>query len=111
MARKKSILVRVSDEEEEQIKAKAAEAKMNVSSYLRWIACEGTIKVYDMKAVNDLIVQVSRIGTNINQIATMVNQTKSVYRNDIGDLKKQLDKMEKELNEFLKIFKIQNEEM
>ena len=111
MSRKKLILVRVSDDEEEQIKAKAAEAKMNVSSYLRWIACEGTIKVYDMKSVNDLIVQFSKIGTNINQIATMVNQTKSVYLNDIRALKDQLDDMESAIDKFIGLFKIKNREL
>ena len=80
---------RVNDEEWEIIKSKAAAAGMKPCTYVRRMAVEGQVKKFDMKIVNDVRLEMSRIGTNINQIAAMVNTTNSAYAQDVESMKKE----------------------
>ena len=108
MARNKSILIRISDEEIEKIRSNAAKAQMSISKYLRTAALENKIKVYDMAAVNELALQFHKIGVNINQITAMVNQTGIVYKNDLENLFKETSAMKKQMDSFLYKFEKDN---
>lgn len=83
-------LVAFSPEEWEQVCKKAEETKMRVGTYIRIISVKGEIKKVDLRAVNELRLELSRIGNNINQIVHLANETQTVTRKDIESIKKKL---------------------
>ena len=93
---------RASNEEWEIIKRNAKEVGMKPCTYIRRIAIEGKIKKYDMKLVNDVRLELIKIGTNINQIATMVNSTNSVYAKDFENMQTEFSKLQKVVDKWLK---------
>lgn len=93
---------RASNEEWEIIKRNAKEVGMKPCTYVRRMAVEGKIKKYDMKLVNDVKLEMIRIGTNINQIATMVNSTHSVYVKDFENMQTEFSKLQKVVDKWLK---------
>ena len=93
---------RANDEEWEIIKCKAKEAGMKPCTYVRRIAVQGQIKKFDMRLVNEIKLELIRIGTNINQIATMVNTTNTVYKNDIENLKQEFSVLQNVVSKWLK---------
>jgi len=104
-------IFRVTESEAETIMAKAEKSGMKMSKFLRTLALEGEVKVFDMKAVNDLAVNFYRIGININQITAMVNKTKSFYKNDYEEIERQLSEMEKALDKYMRIFERDNKNL
>ena len=81
---------------------------MKMSSFLRILALNGKVNVYDVRAINELSVQISKIGTNINQIAAMVNQTKTVYKNDTEKILEEFSKIERVIERYLDKFEDDN---
>ena len=106
--RKNAKIVRFNDDEFEKARENAARSKMKFETYIRWIACNGEIKVFDMGAVNELALQIHRIGVNINQIAAMVNKTKTVYKNDTEKILEEMGEMKKTINRFIEKFERDN---
>lgn len=80
--------IKLSPEEWEIIRKRAAALGQRTGTYIRRIAVRGIIKSFDMKQFNHLIMSFNRIGNEVNQIARVANSTKSVYAEDIEDLKK-----------------------
>lgn len=80
--------IKLSPEEWEIIRKRAAALNQRAGTYIRRIAVRGIIKSFDMKQFNHLIMSFNRIGNEVNQIARVANSTKSVYAKDIEDLKK-----------------------
>lgn len=75
---------------------------MKPCTYVRRIAVQGQIKKFDMRLVNEVKLELIRIGTNINQIATMVNTTNTVYKNDIENLKQEFSVLQNVVSKWLK---------
>ena len=63
---------------------------------------EKDIFVLDMKVFKDMSTNIGRITGSINQIATRVNSTSIIYKDDINDLKKLLEKQGKDIYFFRK---------
>lgn len=90
--------VRMTPEEKENLKNKAAEAHMTVSKYI--IHLSQTKRVILKDDIAELTVEISRIGKNINQIAYIGNYQKFVnraqlkvvseYLNEIVELQKKI---------------------
>ena len=78
MARTKTerVALRFSAEEKNILKEKAAEARMNMSEYILALAQDKKIIV--VENVPSLVVEITRIGVNINQVAAVANSKKSV---------------------------------
>lgn len=79
-----------SPEEWNQVCNKAEELKMRVGTYIRVIAVKGEIKKVNMVSLNELRLEISRIGNNINQIVHLANETQTVTRKDIESLNRNL---------------------
>lgn len=78
-----------------EIVSKRADAlNQRTGTYIRRISVLGTIKFFDMKQFNHLIMSFNRIGNEVNQIARVANSTQSVYAKDIEDLKKLFDELQ-----------------
>lgn len=93
---------RATEEEAAEIRRKAAAAGMNVSRFLRTSAMNSQVVLYNTADLFGLRSEIKKIGNNINQIAMVVNSNRSVYGNDIRDLKKQFSELSEKLNEHLK---------
>ena len=63
---------------------------------------EKDIFVLDMKVFKDMSTNIGRITSSINQIAKRVNSTSIIYKDDINDLKKLLEKQGKDIYFFRK---------
>lgn len=58
---------------------------------------EKDIFVLDMKVFKEMSANIDRITGSINQIAKRVNSTSVIYKDDINDLKKFLEKQGKDI--------------
>ena len=58
---------------------------------LRQLLVEAMLYDVDYRELHEYNVQLSRIGTNINQIAHRINETRSIYQKDIDEIQKEVD--------------------
>ena len=58
---------------------------------------EKDIFVLDMKVFKEMSTNIGRVTGSINQIAKRVNSTSVIYKDDINDLKKLLEKQGKDI--------------
>ena len=92
--RKLQLKIYVTEEERAMIMKKMETAHITqIGAYLRKMAIDGLIIYTDLSVVKDYQKELSSIGRNINQIAKRVNSTESFYKEDITDLKKQMDEI------------------
>ena len=69
--REKTLTVRLTESEKALIEKKAAKAKMNLTEYI--IAASNKSKFKVAEDTKPLLVELKRIGNNINQIAMKIN--------------------------------------
>ena len=83
------LFFKVSPEEMELIEKKMAQAgTQNKRAYLRKMAVDGYIVHLDMESVKELCKLLRSISANTNQIARRCNETRTLYAEDVDDLKK-----------------------
>ena len=68
--RKEYIGFKVSEQENERIRKKAEQAKVNLSVYVRTSALEKDIKVID--GLREMVPELNAIGNNLNQLTVML---------------------------------------
>lgn len=83
------------------IDKKASESKLDRSKYLRKVALGQQIVNLDMSYLNNLIYEINKIGTNINQIAKHANGYNVLYKSDIKDIQDKMDKIWDKISEVL----------
>ncbi len=93
-----SIKIRVTDDEYNAIKQRAKTADMNISKFIRTLALNGKIILYDTENIYRFNQLMRSIGTNINQVAMVANSEKSVFRNDIETIRKDVRKLSDEFH-------------
>ena len=94
------IKFRVSKDEERIIRQNAEKCGMNTSAYIRKSVFGDKIIVCDNGAIYMLCSNIRAIGHNINQIARVANSCRSVNTRDIDELRSQVDKAERLINEY-----------
>lgn len=102
MVRKNERNIRFSDSELAVVKEKAAAARMPVARFVRKMAVEGEIKIYDMNDTVNLMRSFNAIGTNLNQIAKVVNSTGEVYKKDIEEMREMFEYFHNVMNSYLR---------
>ncbi|MGN0667545.1 MAG: plasmid mobilization protein [Huintestinicola sp.] len=107
MNRDNFIKIRVSADEMSAIKKRAEAANMNMSSFLRNLALNGKIILYDTENIYRFNQLMRSIGTNINQIAMVVNSEKSVFKGDIDSLRREVEKISEEFHGYISPLKSQ----
>lgn len=96
--RNKQLIIRLTDEEKELFNAKMKQAKCrNMNQFVRKCVLEKEIYHVDLEPFRKLHEQFSNATSNINQIAKRVNSTGVIYREDIQDIKLQLEAFSKKL--------------
>ena len=94
-AREKEIRVKVTDDELQYAKDKAAYCGMTMSDFVRKQITEGFIIKYERFDIKKLANELNKIGVNINQIAKHVNEKGGEYdRQDIDDLINEFQEMQ-----------------
>ena len=97
--------VRFNEAEYEIIKKNAQKKNWSVAMYVRSMAIQGEVKIYDMKELQNLLNAFRRIGTNVNQIATVANASGSVYQKDIEDMQEQFKYFDNVMKNYLRELK------
>ena len=90
--RKVLINFRISLEEKKKLQAKAKQAHMSISSYI--IALSENKKITVAENIPELLLEITRIGTNINQIAHIGNSQKYVNKQQLDEVLNLLEDIE-----------------
>ena len=96
--RKNGIYFMLSDDELEILnkKYKLSGCK-TLRQFIMKCLFEKDIFVLDMKVFKDMSTNIGRITSNVNQIAKRVNSTGIIYKDDMNDLRKLLEKQGKDI--------------
>ena len=101
--------VRLTPAEKEKLSSKAAEARMSMSQYLLALSEQKKIIVVD--ELPELIRQIIKIGTNVNQIAMVANTHKSVSQKQIETVESQLSDIQNLLGNLIDVIKNSKDEI
>lgn len=82
-------LIGFSPDEWSVVCKKSKAAKLRTGTYIRRMAVNGEVKIYELKELSALKRAFLSIGNNVNQIAEVANSSGSVYQKDIEDLQKE----------------------
>ena len=97
------LLVRINDEEREQIQARMElVGTKNMSAFIRKMALDGRIVLLDMDEIKTLVSLLRRTSANVNQIAKRVNSTSRVYENDLAEIQNRLGEVWSALDDVLR---------
>ena len=96
--RNERLEIKLTEEEKALFAEKKRLAKCrNMSHFIRKCVLEKEIYQVDLEPFRDLQGLLSNATNNINQIAKRVNSTGIIYKDDINDMKKQIEHFSKEL--------------
>lgn len=103
------VSLRFSHLEKEKLLEKATEARMNMSQYLLALSEQKKIIVVD--ELPELVRQIIKIGTNVNQIAMVANTHKSVSSKQIETVENQLSDIQNLIGNLIDIIKNSKDEI
>ena len=96
--RNERLEIKLTEEEKALFEEKRKLSKCrNMSHFIRKCVLEKEIYQVDLEPFRDLQGLLSNATNNINQIAKRVNSTGIIYKDDINDMKKQIEYFSKEL--------------
>lgn len=96
--RNERLEIKLTEEEKALFEEKRKLAKCrNMSHFIRKCVLEKGIYQVDLEPFRDLQGLLSNATSNINQIAKRVNSTGIIYKDDINDIKNQIEYFSKEL--------------
>ena len=95
-----SYLLHLTPTEKKQLKEKAEQSKLSISKYL--IALSENKKIVSVEKLPDLLLEITRIGVNINQIAHVANAQKYVNTRQIYEIQNLLREVDKHMMEIIK---------
>ena len=96
--RKNGIYLMLSDDELEILNKKyELSGCKTLRQFIMKCILKKDIFVLDMKVFKDMSTNIGRITSNVNQIAKRVNSTGIIYKDDMNDLRKLLEKQGKDI--------------
>ncbi len=95
------IQIRLSKEEKQSIMDNSKASRMTMTEYLLALNSQKKINVVD--GISELVVELTRIGVNINQIATVANQKKNVSDYQLDLVLDKLSECQKILSKIIKL--------
>ena len=99
------LYTKVSPEDKKVIDQKMALlGTSNLRAYLRKMAVDGYVVQLDMSSVVELVKLLRSISSNVNQIARRCNSTRSLYAQDVEDLRQGYNAVWQGVSELLKKF-------
>lgn len=91
--RNNPLLIYLNDDEMRILEERCRMNGRNRSQILRQLIVYGFNYYVDFSNFHNMISELNTIGKNINQIAARVNKTGSIYKNDIDDIKEEMEKL------------------
>lgn len=92
--RKKSRIIRFTEEEKQYIDSKVSLSRMgDFQTYALHMLIQGEVKTVDYSSLNQLVGEVRRIGSNINQVAKLAHQFSEIATDDIKQLTEVMEKL------------------
>lgn len=86
--RQKQIVIRATEKEFDQIKAKVKKSKLTQNKYLLKSALDKEITV--VEGIKELVIETKRIGVNLNQLTKLANQGKVDCSSELEGINKEL---------------------
>ena len=100
MLKSLKLTLRISPENKKEIVSRAKKTHLNVSEYMIVSAINKNIIVID--GFPKVVMQISRIGNNINQIVKLANTTSYVSPDQIAAIKNELKSIQNVIYDFIK---------
>ena len=92
--RKKRLCIFLTEDEERILNAKVKMSGIrSKSEYIRQMITDGFVYHIDFAEIQRYNFLLSNISNNINQIAHRINETRSIFRPDIDEVKKEMKKL------------------
>lgn len=92
--RNAQISFRVTETERQMIKDRIKKSGCRaVGEYLRRMAIDGYIFQLDNSDLKQLIYEINKIGTNINQVAHKINSENIIYQTDMDEIKEKMEQI------------------
>ena len=89
-----AVLLRVSEEELEQIRERmAVYGTTNMAAFIRKMAIDGYVVKLDLPELKEMTRLLSSYSNNLNQIARRVNATGNVYSSDLEEIRQNQEAM------------------
>lgn len=95
--RTRKMTFRLTEDEYNTIKDKVSEAGISQQKFLLQTALEK--EIIHIKEYQDLIFQIKKIGTNINQITRHCNEAKYISNSEVAEVKRGLEDIWQLLNQ------------
>lgn len=96
------MVTRVNQEEKDIILQKMSMMGMsNQSEYIRRMSIYGYMIEIDMGALNDVSMNLSRIGNNLNQLTRATHQKKDIYEEDVLAIRQEWEVIMSKLGVYL----------
>jgi hypothetical protein len=74
---------------------------MRPTTFIKQMAADGIIKLYDIGELNRLNIELSRIGNNINQVVKLANETHSVTAQDLANIRQYIYGIRDDVRDYL----------
>jgi hypothetical protein len=106
LKRNVEIKIRLTEEERDLLSQRMKDSGVqNRELYLRNMALTGYILRLDMKEVHETLRLLANATNNINQIAKRANETRSIYANDMIELREEVGNMRLQVSDVMKLFR------
>ena len=102
MRRKIQKIIRFSEEEWSKVLSKAEAAGMKPAVFIRNIAANGQVRIYDLQKYQSLVAPIRGICSVMNQIAKVANSTGSIYEKDVAELRENTAEVRRLVDIFFK---------
>lgn len=99
--KKKRIEIKLDADEYETVMEKATNCSMEINKYVKSIALDGEIILYNYDELKNLNLQISKLQKKLNQYIITLLSTTQYYPEDIENLQKSFDELLKEQKEIM----------
>ena len=89
--RNNKLTIYLNDAELNYLKQRCRETNENMSQIIRELIVFGFNYYVDYDRLKAVSHELNAIGRNINQIAARINATGNIYKDDVDDIKKEMD--------------------
>lgn len=93
------LAIRLTPSEKEEIIKKAEQARMTISGYI--LSLSENKKIMVAENIPQLLLEITRIGTNINQIAHIGNSQRFVYREQLEEVIRLMNDVKSDMQKIL----------
>ena len=99
------VIMRLTEDEQSLLLARMRDTGINNrEDYLRKMALTGYILRLDMSEVREALRLMSNAASNINQLSKRANETRSIYAQDMIQLREEVSNLRAQVADVMKVF-------